>query len=74
MGETVFHLAVPVREALAADDATLAIFFSCEDGREPAELRTELVIRLAKGHRWAPLCACSNFDPASGCLGHERGH
>jgi hypothetical protein len=71
--ETVLHLSVPVREALAADDNTLRFFFAYDgDTRDASEIRADLVIRLAKGHVWAPLAKCSNFNPACGCQGHSR--
>jgi hypothetical protein len=71
--ETVLHLSVPVREALAADDNTLRFFFAHDgEARDASEIRTDLVIRLAKGHVWAPLAKCCNFDPACGCRGHSR--
>jgi hypothetical protein len=70
MGETIFHLSIPVREALAADDATLRFFL--DDHRAGVEIRADLVIALAKGHVWAPCGPCDNFDPAAGCRGHER--
>jgi hypothetical protein len=80
MCETIFHLAVPVREALAADDETLRFFLASNGDDDPAKalesaavLRTALVIRLAQGHRWAPVgVECSNFDPATGCRGHTQ--
>jgi hypothetical protein len=80
MGERIFHLAVPVREALAADDDTLVFFLSSANDIDQAgaietaaRLRTSLVIRLAQGHRWAPVGnECSNFDPSTGCCGHSR--
>ena len=71
MGETVFHLHIPIREALSIDDATLLYFMhDAHDARPVEELRTDLVIRLAKGHTVLPITRCSNFDPVSGCRGH----
>lgn len=70
MGETIYHLSIPVREALAASDETLRFFL--DDHRPAEEVRADLVIRLAKGHRFAPLVPCDNFDTSRGCRGHAR--
>jgi hypothetical protein len=71
-GEFFEHISIPIREALANDDAALCYVLATDD--QPltaAALRTELVIQLAKGHRLTPLGACSNFDPQHGCRGHR---
>ena len=73
MGETFEHISIPIREALANDDATLCYVLAHDDKpHTAAALRTELVIQLAKGHRLTPLGACSDFDPQHGCRGHRR--
>ena len=75
MGETVTHFHFPIRAALAVDDATLHAFLGAWGETRPAEeVRTDLVILLAKGYEVAPLGGprCSHFDPVMGCLGHAR--
>ena len=72
MGEVFEHISIPIREALANDDATLCYVLALDDQRTAAAIRTDLVIRLAQGHRVAPLGVCSNFDPQHGCRGHRR--
>ena len=76
MSETIYHLDFSIRTALAADDESLREFLLCagEIARRPIEeIRTDLVIRLMKGHELAPLALCSRFDPQTGCKGHPRG-
>lgn len=73
MGEKVFHFVLPLREAIAVDDDTLCFFLSPDGDIEPAaEIRADLVIRQARGHRWVAIGHCTNFDPATGCRGHSR--
>jgi hypothetical protein len=71
-GEFFEHVAIPIRAALANDDATLCYVLSVDDKPQTvAAIRAELVIQLAKGHQFTPLGACSNFDPQQGCRGHR---
>jgi hypothetical protein len=73
MGELFEHISIPIREALANDDATLCYVLAGDDmPRTAAAIRADLVIRLARGHRLAPLGDCDNFDPQAGCRGHRR--
>lgn len=36
------------------------------------ELREELMDQLAQGHEVIPYGECDNFDPKTGCKGHEE--
>ncbi|MEX3859619.1 hypothetical protein AB3X94_37145 [Paraburkholderia sp. BR10923] len=73
MGEKIFHHSIPVRHAMLVDDETLCYFLSPDGDIEPAaEIRADLVIRNARGHKWIAIGHCTNFDPATGCLGHAR--
>jgi hypothetical protein len=45
-----------------------------EDGRlltEPEEIREAFFDELAKGHEYIPMGKCDNFDPKTGCRGHD---
>lgn len=76
MSRTI-HMCLSVRGALNWDrrrlkNATKWITRSDGTRYTPDQLRSALMDELAAGNEVIPMGACDDFDPKTGCRGHEE--